>query len=78
MLPRINLPAPPYRVYFEYGFSTKASDIDNPTKQILDIISKRYKFNDNQVYEMHLLKTIVPKGKEFIKFKIEHLDQKNP
>ena len=74
MLPRLTLPAPPYRVSFEYGFSTRASDIDNPTKQILDILSKRYKFNDNLVYEMHLTKTIVPKGKEFIKWKIESLE----
>jgi Holliday junction resolvase RusA-like endonuclease len=74
MLPSgFKLPPPPFRISYEFGFSSKASDIDNPTKQITDILSKRYKFNDNQVYEMNLKKTIVPKGKEFIKWKIEHL-----
>jgi Holliday junction resolvase RusA-like endonuclease len=72
--PKIDLPEPPYFIEFEFGFSSKASDLDNPTKQILDIISKKYKFNDNLVYQLHLKKTITVKGKEFIKFRISTAD----
>lgn len=74
LLPRFELPAAPFNVSFVFGFSTRGADIDNPTKQILDILSKKYGFNDNQVYQLNITKTIVPKGKEFIKWKINHLD----
>jgi hypothetical protein len=32
---------------------------------VLDIMQKKYKFNDKDVYEIHLYKLIVPRGKEF-------------
>lgn len=57
-------------VSYEYGFSNKASDIDNPCKLITDILQKKYKFNDSQIYELHQYKVIVPKGKEYIKIGI--------
>jgi Holliday junction resolvase RusA-like endonuclease len=41
-----------------FGFTSKASDIDNPTKMILDIVSKKYKFNDNRIYELNIRKSI--------------------
>ena len=53
-----------------FGFSNKGADIDNPTKLVLDILSKKYKFNDNRVYSILLEKQIVKKGGEFISFKI--------
>ena len=45
----------------EYGFSNKLSDIDNPTKMILDIMQKKYKFNDSQIYVLNIVKKIVKK-----------------
>ncbi len=57
----------------EYGFSNPLSDVDNPTKLLLDIMQKKYKFNDSQIYELTLRKSIVKKGQEFISIFIEEL-----
>ncbi len=74
LLPKIKLPEPPYKVYITYGFSSKGSDIDNPTKMFLDILQKKYKFNDSQIWELILKKVVVPKKSEFVKFSIETVD----
>lgn len=70
MLPNINIPSPPYKVIFEFGIN-KLTDWDNPIKALQDILQKKYKFNDRDVYEAVVTKTIVKKGKEF--FKVELL-----
>lgn len=57
-----------------WGFSSKGSDIDNPTKPFVDTLTKKYGFNDNRIYELNLKKEIVPKGKEFIDFTIASLE----
>ena len=54
------------RIELFFGFSNSGADIDNPTKPLLDILQKKYGFNDNQIYEMNLRKCKVEKGKEFI------------
>lgn len=54
------------RVELFFGFSTKNADIDNCAKGILDIVSKKYEFNDNRIYELNIRKCIVQKGDEFI------------
>jgi Holliday junction resolvase RusA-like endonuclease len=59
------------KLCIEFGFSNKASDIDNPLKPILDILQKKYKFNDKDIYELNVKKTIVPKGEEFISILLE-------
>ena len=69
-LPNINLPQAPYKVYYEFGFSNKLSDIDNPIKQTQDILQKKYSFNDYDIYELSVKKVIVKKGQEYIKFNI--------
>lgn len=66
----IKMPPSPLEIFIEYGFSNKASDIDNPTKLVLDIMQKKYGFNDADIYSLHLKKTIVKKGKEFIDIEI--------
>ncbi len=73
LLPPLKLPNPPYKIIYEFGFSSKGSDIDNPLKSFGDILTTKYKFNDNLVYEMQIYKKIVAKGKEYISFKIESL-----
>ena len=50
-----------------YGFSNSLSDIDNPTKMLLDILQKKYNVNDRDIIRLVLNKEIVKKGKEFIK-----------
>ena len=62
---------PPFAVMIEYGFSNSASDIDNPTKLVLDILQKKYKFNDKDIYKLVLIKTIIAKGKEYFRFRIQ-------
>jgi len=54
-----------------FGFSSKSSDIDNCIKTFVDCLVKKFGVDDRNIYELHALKTIVKKGDEFIKFKIE-------
>ena len=49
-----------------YGFSNMASDIDNPTKLILDILQKKYGVNDRDLIYLVLHKQKTTKGNEFI------------
>lgn len=49
-----------------YGFSNMASDIDNPTKLVLDILQKQYGVNDRDIIYLVLHKVKVKKGEEFI------------
>lgn len=74
LLPKTTLPEPPYRIYYEFGFSNSQSDYDNPTKPTQDILQKKYGFNDNEIYEATIRKVIVKKGKEYVKVRIEHFD----
>ncbi len=54
-----------------FGYSNKLNDIDNGVKPFLDILQKKYGFNDSRVYELNVRKVIVKKGKEFIDWRIE-------
>lgn len=74
LLPKIKLPEPPFEVRYVFGFSNKASDADNPTKPLQDILQKKYKFNDKEIYRIIIDKVIVKKGKEFFGFEIKHLE----
>ncbi len=58
-------------VYISFGLSSKGGDIDNPVKPFVDVLQKKYGFNDSRIYEMYLQKIIVPKGREYIAFSIE-------
>lgn len=69
MLPaKMNVPDGPIELRIKYGFSNKLSDVDNPCKPFLDILQKKYGFNDSQVYRLIQEKEIVPKGSEFVEF----------
>lgn len=74
MLPKLEIPKGKLKIEFKFGFSSKASDWDNPVKPIQDILQKKYGFNDNRIYEARVIKEIVPKGKEFFEFKITELE----
>jgi Holliday junction resolvase RusA-like endonuclease len=54
------------RVELFFGFSNKASDLDNPVKLLMDIAQKKYGFDDKMVFELNVRKCIVKKGEEFI------------
>lgn len=69
-LPPMKIPPPPYEFRGEYGFSNKASDLDNPTKQLVDVLCKKYNFNDKDIYKITLVKKIVKKGQDYIAFQL--------
>lgn len=58
------------KIAIEFGFSSKGSDIDNCCKSFIDCLVKKYKVDDRHIYEMHVFKSIVKKGSEYIKFKV--------
>jgi len=74
MLPKIKIVEPPFKISYEFGFSSRGSDIDNPVKCFQDILVKKYGFKDQDIYELNVVKKIVKKGDEYIKFQIEHYE----
>lgn len=72
---------PPLKIDFKrdlsveltFGFSSVSSDIDNPLKPILDVLQKKYKFDDKQIFELNVKKEIVKKGDEFIELTINEI-----
>ena len=61
------------RIEFFFGFSSKAADIDNPCKPLIDLAQKKYGFNDKMVFELNIRKCLVKKGEEFIQMGIYKL-----
>lgn len=61
-MPRIQVPPPPLRIEFTFGFSNKGSDWDNPIKPLQDILQKKYGFDDKDVFEATVRKVIVRQG----------------
>ena len=70
LLPAMSIPVGPLSIEIEFGFSNPAKDIDNPVKPFLDILQKKYNFDDKQIYKLIINKEITAKNQEFIKFKI--------
>jgi len=70
LLPKIKVPEGKLKVDLVFGFSSKLSDADNPVKCFIDILQKKYDFNDNKIYEYSIKKVDVKKGSEFIEFNI--------
>lgn len=68
-----DMPGPPYVIYFEFGVSSALSDGDNLVKCAQDSIADKYGFNDRYIKRWIIDVEQVPKGQEYIKFKIEHL-----
>lgn len=72
-LPAMEVPQGKLRIEYEFGFSNKLSDVDNPIKQFQDILTKKYNFKDSDIYEIQAKKVIVPKGEEYVAFSIQSL-----
>jgi len=60
-------------IEIDFGFSNSTSDIDNPLKPILDILQKKYGFNDRDVYELNVKKKLTKKKEEYILIKIKEI-----
>jgi len=71
MLPNIVIPDGDLHVFLEFGFSNKASDLDNPMKPFIDILQKKYGFNDSRIYKYTLEKKKAAKGADYILFDIK-------
>ena len=76
MLPKLQIPEGKLELTIVFGFSSSASDWDNPIKPFQDILQKRYGFNDSRVYKATIIKEIVKKGQEFIEFNIKEYGRK--
>lgn len=74
LLPKIDFDfSKPCKLRLVFGFSNRASDIDNPIKPILDVMQKRYSFNDKNIYKLEVEKEIVKKGEEYFSFELEEM-----
>lgn len=74
-LPRLKIPPPPYQIYFEFGFSSCASDWDNPIKPLQDILCTKYGFKDKDIYDAIIRKRIVAKGEDYFFVEIKTLSE---
>jgi len=61
-------------VKLTFYFSNKNADIDNPVKMCLDVLQKRYLFNDAIIFRLIVEKENVKKGDEKIKIEINEID----
>lgn len=75
LLPKIDVPSGKLKVKIIFGLSSKANDIDNGIKPLLDIFQKKYLFNDKLIYKIEVEKIDVPKGSEYVSFLIEPFDK---
>ena len=55
-----------------FGVSYKF-DLDNALKPFIDILEEVYKFNDNQIADIHVRKRTVKRGGEFIEFELKNI-----
>ena len=78
MLPsKITIPRGKLIICFDFYFSSKASDYDNPIKSLQDIICDAYGLNDNNIYAGIIRKHIVKRGQERSEFKIHAATEAN-
>lgn len=77
-LPRVlGIPQGEICLYLEFGLSNRNADIDNSIKPFIDVLQKKYGFNDRQIYDLHVKKVIVPKGEEYIAFDFSEKSEKS-
>lgn len=70
MLPELKIPQGKLQIDIIVGYSNRSSDIDNFLKPFLDILQKKYGFNDRDIYKITVVKEIVKKWDEFIDFSV--------
>ena len=66
----MDIPGGDLELVMQVGMSNKRADLDNTAKVFIDILQKKYGFNDSRIYALIMLKKIVPKGQEYISFTI--------
>ena len=68
LLPNIKVSKGKLQLDIIVGLSSKNADVDNVAKPLIDILQKKYDFNDKMIYKLILRKIDVKKGEEFISF----------
>lgn len=69
-LPPMTIPEGNLCLNVVFGVSSELADLDNCLKGTIDVLAKKYQFNDKRIFEMHVFKEITKKGKEYIDFSI--------
>lgn len=69
----VNWDKVPLELSLTVGFSNMASDVDNVVKPFVDILQKKYNFNDKYILRLIVEKKLVKKGFEYIEFYIKRL-----
>ena len=65
----------PVQVHFTAGMTTRAADLDNVMKPLLDTYQVIFEgFNDNKVYKLTGIKEVAGKGNEFLEVTVERYD----
>ena len=67
------IPPGPLELYLQFGFSSAASDFDNPVKCFVDCLQKKYNFDDKMIKRCVIEVLKVKKGDEFIEWDIKAL-----
>jgi len=63
----------PLELSIKCGLSSRNADVDNILKPFIDILQKKYVFNDKNIFKITIEKEIVKKGSEFIDFNLTEL-----
>ena len=75
ILPAMKVPDGELEIYLKWGFSSKASDFDNPIKPFVDILQMKYGFNDKNIKRAIIDVDHVKRGNEYIEFSIKEIEQ---
>ena len=57
LLPKMDIPKGKLEIDFKFGMSSRASDLDNPIKATLDILQKKYDFDDKMIFKIRIVFT---------------------
>lgn len=69
-------PKEPLELSLIVGLSNIQADVDNIVKPFIDILQKKYNFNDKYIFKLVIEKVMVLKGAEFIEFYIKNCTPK--
>jgi Holliday junction resolvase RusA-like endonuclease len=71
LLPNTHIPSKKLELNIKIGYSNQRADTDNFLKPFIDVLQKKYIFNDNMIYKLVVEKEITKKQEEFIHFEFK-------
>lgn len=75
LLPNLTLPPAPYELEVHVYLESVLADLDNPIKSFIDVLQKKYGFNDRDVDVIHAYRHSVRKGNGKFVFRITTADR---